>query len=124
MDTVSTRIACFLGNMSRFDKIIILVFVLMLITVGVGFLGVVPGFILTNTRYAPSYSESRFDSIRTGDSEERVIERLGKPVQRHLSGYTFLEYSGRGWALWYNRRTVVLSNSVVIRTIKDFHFFE
>lgn len=38
-----------------------------------------------NTRYAPGYSEKAFRAIVVGDSEERVLDLLGEPLERDPS---------------------------------------
>ena len=38
-----------------------------------------------NTRYAPGYSERAFGTIVVGDSEERVLDLLGEPLERDPS---------------------------------------
>jgi len=47
-----------------------------------------------NTRYAPGYSEAAFNSIKIGDSEEKVFQLLGEPLYRYQwSDSTDLRYS-------------------------------
>lgn len=50
-----------------------------------------------NTRYAPGYSERAFGTIVVGDSEERVLDLLGEPLERGSSvndpSLTYLWYA-------------------------------
>jgi hypothetical protein len=50
-----------------------------------------------NTRYAPGYSARAFYSVAYGDSEQRVLELLGEPLERNPASqnpaYIYLRYS-------------------------------
>jgi hypothetical protein len=52
---------------------------------------------LRNTRTAPGYTERAFRTIKVGDSEERVIDMLGEPLERAPSrsdpSYIYLWYA-------------------------------
>ena len=53
--------------------------ILVVAAVLLGLLVIAP---LRNTRTAPGYTERAFRAIRVGDSEERVIDMLGEPLER------------------------------------------
>lgn len=44
--------------------------------------GLAIGFPRLNTRYAVGYCETAFTAIEVGDSEERVLDLLGEPLER------------------------------------------
>lgn len=48
------------------------------------------GCFLDGTMYAPGYSESAFEAIKIGDSREKVLSSLGKPLD--TVGYRFYYY--------------------------------
>jgi hypothetical protein len=108
-----------LKNVSRLDKVIVAALVVTLIAGVTGFLGLVPGFAFTTTKYAAGYTEAAFNKIAIGDSEEKVLKMLGEPFVRHngQARQAWFDYSKEGWALWFHRRRIALSNSVVIRKI-------
>lgn len=74
-----------------------------------------------NTRYAPGYSERAFMAIEVGDSEGRVLDLLGEPLERSASVYQghYREY------LWYTKpigpsenyllRNIVVKDGQVVR---------
>jgi hypothetical protein len=64
-----------------------------------------------NTRYAPKYSEKAFRAIVVGDSEERVLDLLGEPLERS-SGVNDLSRT----YLWY-AKPIGPSESHLLRNI-------
>ena len=98
--------------MSKWDKITIFMLVLLLITVAAAFFGLVPGFAVTTTRYAPGFSVADFDRIVPGESEERLLKLLGPPLQRTVlnNGEVRLDYSTHRWAYFYERHMIILLN--------------
>jgi hypothetical protein len=72
-----------------------------------------------NTRCAPGYSEEAFMTIEVGDSEEKVLDLLGEPLERSASVNPLREY------LWYTKpigpsenyllRNIVVEDGKVVR---------
>jgi len=52
---------------------------------------------LRNTEYAPGYSGKAFRAVAVGDSEERVLDLLGEPLERNSNAqdlpHVYLRYS-------------------------------
>jgi hypothetical protein len=103
----------------KFEIGLVLFCALGMVAFVVAFTGVAPPFVFTATRYAPAYSEKGFQSIKVGDSREKVLQILGKPFwdQKYEAGTAILNYSEKSWALWFYRRMITLSNDVVTEKI-------
>jgi len=74
-------------------------------------MGVLPSIPRLNTRYAPGYSERAFMTIEVDDSEERVLDLLGEPLERSAGANNpSREY------LWYTK-PIGPSENYVLRNI-------
>jgi hypothetical protein len=65
-----------------------------------------------NTTYAPGFSEKAFRTIVVGDSEERVIDLLGEPLEQTIDYNT----DPPGTYLWY-AKPIGPSENHVLRNI-------
>ena len=54
---------------------------------------------LQNTRYAPGYSEKAFRAVAVGDSEGRVLDLLGEPLEQTFNYASDLPRT----YLWYTK---------------------
>jgi len=70
-----------------------------------------------NTRYAPGYSERAFGTIVVGDSEERVLDLLGEPLERGSSvndpSLTYLWYAKPIWGESHLLRNITIKHGKV-----------
>lgn len=83
------------------------------------------GFPRLNTRYAPGYSEAAFMAIAVGDSEKRVLDLLGEPLERKSDVYydstrEYLRYTRpRGRRLeHYLLRNIVIEEGRVVEAYR------
>ena len=81
------------------------------------FFGMAPTIPWTSTRYAPGFSERAFADVSVGTSVQTVRQSLGEPLSilTNNQGSAWWFYSEPGWfSSGYRKRTIVLSNDVVI----------
>jgi hypothetical protein len=77
-----------------------------------------------NTRCAPGYSEEAFKTIEVGDSEEKVLDLLGNPLERSSD----VNNPAREY-LWYTKpigpsenyllRNIVIEGGEVVRVYSE-----
>src|SRR5437016_3700184 len=97
-------------------EIALLLFMAIVISLLGCFIAVTP--VYTSTRYAPGYSEKRFNQIKLGATEKQVRRALGNPLVEATNSagdgpliYSFPDH--RYLVLHYKSRSIVLSNGVV-----------
>ena len=78
----------------------------------------------TDTRYAPGFSEERFERITSGMSQAEVTQLLGAPLFRlPLSDLEVWSYTGPGEnprASYWIRNVYFSSSRSVLRTVSKF----
>ena len=79
-----------------------------------------------HTEYAAGYSAKAFRAIAEGDSEERVLDLLGEPLERNPNSqdpsYVYLRYSrGAGPSSRYFSRIILLKDGRVVRKWREVH---
>jgi hypothetical protein len=76
-----------------------------------------------DTEYAAGFTEEKFDAIRVGDAEDRVLAILGDPIKlvesRSNERTHVLLYATSPRSTHYRRRVVVIADSVVKEVISD-----
>ena len=76
-----------------------------------------------NTRYAPGYSEKAFGGIVVGDSEERVLDLLGEPLERGSSvndpSLTYLWYAKPIWGESHLLRNITVKDGKVTQIYRQ-----
>ena len=87
----------------------------------VGIVSIVIGLLLMfmrgvfTTKYAPQFSEEKFQRIRVGDTMERVIGELGEPLTKRTNrSFVVWNYTeGSGLGAFWKCRQVIISNDVI-----------
>ena len=82
-------------------------------------------FIFEGTIWAPNYSEVKFNQVKLGDTKEKVISLMGKPIVGELDclDNCFWRYTRQDTGTAdFDQRAVLFNNKGVVEEVrKDFY---